>query len=280
MRIGGICTTDHLDKQSERVLQNGLDFTPFLTDGWFNDNHGQKTTDVVGYPTAARFVKKGERLPTGKAATSSGWWTEGYLLNTEEGRKLWGLTQSLQNSPRRLGFSIEGKVAARDRRNSKIITRAVVKNVAVTHCPVNPHTELVPLVKALTAGHAVNSGDLNQGAGDGSALRQESLEGGPNQQGWKSEDDPEFETLSEDQDGGEPNNGGWAGLNLHKSGGKIKRELTNEEILKIIGPTIERLQEESRQKLGKSEAVQFLRRRRPDLTDAEVERILASAGGQ
>lgn len=283
MRIGGICTTDHLDKQAERVLQQGLDFTPFLADGWFNDNHSQKTVDIVGYPSNARFVKKGERLPTGKSARSSGWWTEGYLLNTDQGRQLWGLAQALRESPRKLGFSIEGKVVKRSPKDKKIITRAVVKNVAVTACPVNTHTELVPLIKALSAGHAIDSGDLNQGPGDGGALRQESLEGGPNRQGWKAEDDeddPDLVTLTEDQDGGEPNNGGWAGLNLHKSGGKIKREPSNEELLQMFGPTIEELQNQDQEQLRKSEAAQYLLQRRPDLTDAQLERILASAGGQ
>ena len=77
-------------------------------------------------------------------------------------------------TPRRLGFSIEGKVEQRAASDKTTIARATIRNVAVTHCPVNPETELVPLLKALTAGHAI----ANPGAspGQGFALRAESLD--------------------------------------------------------------------------------------------------------
>lgn len=176
MRIGGIVTTDDLDKQDEEVVQTGLDFSPFLREGWYNDNHGQKTVDVLGYPTDAKYVRKGERLPNGKIADRSGWWTEGYLLHTPEGRKTWQLCQALAKSPRKLGFSIEGKVLKRDAMNKKRITRAVVKNVAITHCPVNVNTEMHALAKALSAGSSVSN--PGSAPGVGFALRKEALEGG------------------------------------------------------------------------------------------------------
>ncbi|MAD95968.1 MAG: hypothetical protein CMB99_01440 [Flavobacteriaceae bacterium] len=174
MRIGGICSTDELDQQDERVIQAGLDFSPFLDKGWYNDNHGAKTTDVLGYPTAAKLVQKGEMLPNGRSAKKRGWWTEGHLLNTKEGRKLWGLTQALAKTDRKLGFSIEGSVRKRDAMNPNVISRAVVKNVAITHCPVNTGTEMHALAKALTAGGDV----VNPGAspGQGFPLRTESLD--------------------------------------------------------------------------------------------------------
>lgn len=176
MWVGGIVSTSKLDKQDEQVIQSGLDFSEFLADGWFNDNHGQRSVDVLGYPTEARYVQKGEKLPSGRPARSAGWYTEGYLLNTEEGRKVWNLARSLERAPRKLGFSIEGKVLKRDQRNPKVIAKAKVRNVAITHCPVNTDTELVTLSKALMAGSAI----ANPGAspGEGFALRGESLEGG------------------------------------------------------------------------------------------------------
>ena len=66
MRVGGIVSTDDLDRQAEVVLQNNLDFTPFLSHGWYNDNHGQKTADVLGYPGDAKRVRKGEIYLPGK----------------------------------------------------------------------------------------------------------------------------------------------------------------------------------------------------------------------
>ena len=176
MRIGGIVSTGSLDRQEERVVQDGLNFSPFLSHGWFNDNHGQKTTDVLGYPTDARKVTKGDKLPNGDTATHDGWWAEGYLVNTDEGRKVYSLARSLSKSPngRGLGFSIEGKVQGRDKKNPTTITSADIHNVAITHVPVNTDTSLRVLAKALMAGDGVTSpGSV---AGNGFALREESLD--------------------------------------------------------------------------------------------------------
>lgn len=194
LRIGGIVSTDLLDRQGEIIVQEGLDFSEFLASGWFNDNHGQKTSDVLGYPTDAFFVKKGDLLPNGKRAAANGWWAEGYLVG-DEGRRIWNLCNSLAKSPRRLGFSIEGSVEERDRNNRALIRAAKVRNVAITHCPVNTGTEMVALAKALTAGSAI----ANPGAapGEGFALRRESVEGAPAAQ--QDPVDPEMDDDDEDE---------------------------------------------------------------------------------
>ena len=177
MRIGGIVSTGALDRQQERVVQDGLNFSPFLDHGWFNDNHGQKTTDVLGYPTTAKRVKKGERLPNGASSAHDGWWAEGYLVNTDEGRKVYALARSLSKSPngRGLGFSIEGKVGARDSRDQTTITSADIHNVAITHVPVNTETSLRVLAKAMMAGSAITN--PGTAPGEGFPLRVESLDG-------------------------------------------------------------------------------------------------------
>lgn len=194
LRIGGIVSTDLLDRQGEIIVQEGLDFSEFLTSGWFNDNHGQKTSDVLGYPTDAFYVKKGDLLPSGKRAAANGWWAEGYLVG-DEGRRIWNLCNSLAKSPRRLGFSIEGSVEERDRNNRALIRAAKVRNVAITHCPVNTGTEMFALAKALTAGSAI----ANPGAapGEGFALRRESVEGAPAAQ--QDPVDPETDDDDEDE---------------------------------------------------------------------------------
>ena len=176
MRIGGIVSTGSLDRQQERVVQDGLNFSPFLSHGWFNDNHGQKTTDVLGYPTEARRVQKGDTLPNGQTSTHDGWWAEGYLVNTDEGRKVYALARSLNKSPngRGLGFSIEGKVGGRDQKNHARITSADVHNVAITHVPVNTDTAMQVLAKALMAGQDIENPGVSPGSGF--ALREESLD--------------------------------------------------------------------------------------------------------
>ena len=193
MRIGGIVSTGSLDRQQERVVQDGLNFSPFLSHGWFNDNHGSKVTDVLGYPTHAKRVKKGEKLPNGQSSNHDGWWAEGYLVNTEEGRKVYALARSLTKSPhgRGLGFSIEGKVAGRANSDPTTITSADVHNVAITHVPVNTDTSLRVLAKALMAGSDITNPGTTPG--QGFALRQESLDSKLAVTTYTTEDDEEDE---------------------------------------------------------------------------------------
>jgi len=193
-RIGGLISTEHQDKQGEVVLQRGLDFKDFLSSGWLNDNHSKETTGIVGYP-----IKVSKTTHEGKPAT----YMEGYLLpEYDRASEIWELAQSLQKTNRRLGFSIEGKVKQRTGRDGKTIARAHVTNVAVTNCPVNTMTGLDLIAKsmmalehhgdgrepcsgscpahgihkALAAGQAVDV-PAAPAAGDGFALRTESLEG-------------------------------------------------------------------------------------------------------
>lgn len=169
-RIGGIVSTDDIDKQAERLLQDGLDFSPFLKGGWFNDNHDRSTSATVGYPEFAEL----RNLPGGR----KGWYVEGYLLKgTPKADEIWSLANALQKTDRRLGFSVEGKIVERDPTNPSMVRKAVVSEVAITRCPVNDKTHLAVLAKSLSAGHAV--GDPGVSAGEGFALRVESLEGGP-----------------------------------------------------------------------------------------------------
>ena len=101
-RIGGYCSTEHMDRQQEVVLQRGLDFDELLKYGYYNDNHNQATAAVVGVPERAEY------------RAGKGWYTEGYLLKgLKRADEIWELAKSLETTPRKLGFSIEGKVLER-----------------------------------------------------------------------------------------------------------------------------------------------------------------------
>lgn len=165
-RIGGIVSTETPDKQGEVVLQSGLDFGEFMSGGWFNDNHSKETTDVVGYPEQVQKFQRGETLPNGHKAPVNGTWVEGYLLDTEKGRRMWELGLALQKTNRRLGFSVEGKVERRAGPRTvflkdpqtgqgqwvgREIVRATVRNVAVTNAPVQADSRLEILAKSLIA---------------------------------------------------------------------------------------------------------------------------------
>jgi len=184
-RIGGIVSTDHMDKQSEKLIQSGLDFSPFLKGGFFNDNHSKATGAAVGYPEMAELRK----LPDG----SSGWYVEGYLLKGHPpADDIWNLATSLERSgaARKLGFSVEGQIIERDPTDPTIVKKAVVREVAVTRCPVNDNTQLSVLAKSLSVGHAGPGG--NSGTpGAAAPLSQESLEADASPRPKADEDDDE-----------------------------------------------------------------------------------------
>lgn len=173
--IGGICSTDDMDAEGERLLQEGLDFDPFLKGGFFNDNHASDTGAAIGHPTMAEL----RELPNGR----KGWYVAGQLYNTQRGREIRELAEALERSQsgRRLGFSVEGQVIDRDPSDPSTVRRAVVKEVAVTRCPINTNTELQLLAKSLSVGTAlqVPRGEPITGEGAGRVLSMQSLEGDP-----------------------------------------------------------------------------------------------------
>lgn len=170
-RFNGFITTEHKDRDGEIALQNGLNFKEFMKHGWFNDNHSKKTGGTVGKP-----LKVEDRTtPDGKKGT----WVEGHMIaGYEPAMEIWQLGRALEKNPskdRCLGFSVEGTIQSRGGFDNKIITKAVVRNVAITANPVNPHT-CMNLAKALMAGGSVEAPAVSPG--EGFPLRTESLEGG------------------------------------------------------------------------------------------------------
>ena len=166
-RVGGLVSTESPDQEGEVVLQDGLDFSYFLKNGWFNDNHSQRMADVLGYPEKVQRFAKGEMLPSGKASPAKSTWVEGYLLDDPEADKIWEKGLALQKTNRRLGFSVEGKIRRRVGRNNKTIAKAVVKNAAITHCPVNDESKLEILAKSLQVMEATEPDILEKMLGRG-----------------------------------------------------------------------------------------------------------------
>ena len=169
--IRGFVTTEHEDREKEVVLQDGLDFSEFLSTGYFNDNHSKKTADVLGYPLSVtpKVTPDGRR----------GHYVEGKLLkNFEPADQLWGLAQALKGDggKRQLGFSLQGSILRREGPEGRVISKAKVRHVAITNSPVNPYTGMETLAKALMAGAAITQPD-SPSAGDATALRPEALEG-------------------------------------------------------------------------------------------------------
>lgn len=142
--IGGFCSTEDLDRQGEIVVAKGLDFDEFRRYGYFNDNHKQETSSALGYPTLVE-LRKGR------------WYTEGNLIKEyPPADQIWLLAKALSKSdgPRRLGFSIEGKVLERDGGNR--ILKAKVRHVAITHSPVNTSCTWTTISKAFASPEAMD----------------------------------------------------------------------------------------------------------------------------
>ena len=168
-RIGGIASIETRDRQDETILQRGLDFSDFISNGWFNDNHSKTTTDILGYPEMVQYFKKGQNLPNGSKAKADGHWVEGYLLNTEKADKVWELGKALQATNRRLGFSVEGKILRRTGPKDKIIAKALVRNTAITNCPVNADANMEILIKSLKAVEDTDPDELEKTLSMGTA---------------------------------------------------------------------------------------------------------------
>lgn len=177
-QIKGIMNTSRFDRQHESVLAKGLSVDGFLQNGHFNDNHSQATSAIVGYPEKA-YYKSDIRLPDGQI--TDGWICEGYVLKgTKRADEIWELAKALQSTPnKRLGFSIEGKV---QRRKNKVVEKAVLRNCAITNCPVNTDATWEVLAKSFydeeTANKALSAGFATSPAtqSGGGAIREESLE--------------------------------------------------------------------------------------------------------
>ena len=166
-RIGGLASVETKDRQDETILQRGLDFSDFLKNGWFNDNHSKVTVDILGYPEKTQYIKKGQNLPSGKKAPADGHWVEGYLLDTEKADRVWELARALQKTNRRLGLSVEGKIRKRMGPANKTIAQALVRNVAITNCPVNTDSTMDILAKSLEVVENTDPDELEKMLGMG-----------------------------------------------------------------------------------------------------------------
>ncbi len=139
-RIGGIISTESRDQQGEVIDQAGVDWNYFLKHGWFNYEHKQGPENILGHPEIVQ-----ETDHEGKTATR----VEGVLyLHKAKAKEVWETAVAMKKAgvKRRLGFSVEGQVLQRDK---KQIRKARVLNVAITAHPVNPDARLEVLARSL-----------------------------------------------------------------------------------------------------------------------------------
>ena len=168
--IQGYASSPNEDRQGESMVQQGMDITDFVNHGWLNYDHDNSV--ILGYPTENTRIDE------------KGLWVEGELLKgVPMADKLWDLALALKksNAPRKLGFSVEGKVLER---KGNTITKAKIYNCALTPNPVNTDASWeavvksfrpdadIEVVKSLEAGYATTP----ETQVNGGAIRQESLD--------------------------------------------------------------------------------------------------------
>lgn len=124
--IQGYASTPAWDSDGESIVKSGLDISYYVNQGWLNWMHNNSPDHVIGIPVYSKI-------------DHIGFFTKGMLFNSDMATHVWNLASELKELgyPRKLGYSIEGKVLARSAINKSKIVKAKVTNVAITHIPVN-----------------------------------------------------------------------------------------------------------------------------------------------
>ena len=135
--IQGYASTPAWDSDGESIIKSGLDISYYVGQGWLNWMHNNSPNHVIGIPVYSKI-------------DHIGFFTKGMLFNNDMATHVWNLASELKSlgHPRRLGYSIEGKVVARSAINKAKIVKAKVTNVAVTHIPVNTEATFEAVTKS------------------------------------------------------------------------------------------------------------------------------------
>ena len=287
-RVGGCVTTDRLDRDGERVLTDGLDFSEVVKWGWYNDDHIKGT--VTGIPEWCGFLKRGDLRPCGRPAAKDGWYTEGYLLDTPRCNEIWDTAVALEGTGRAMGFSIEGKILGRlDAHGNpvglkdpagKVVNRALVREIAITKKPVNTdsYMDLPALVKALEAGS--DPSPTGGQPGDGGPLRPQSLHGviEPHHEEPKMAKSKFHEFEAERKEKGQSPDEYQKALEDHDpNGAKLYASLCESETMRKSVRNLEAGQNDLRKSIdGLTEILQATRRAAP-IESADLRKSLGTA---
>lgn len=134
MVFWGEASDNSKDQEGEVLEPSGFDFSYLLTKGFMNLDHLSKRTGnpkfIIGEPIEAQ-VKDNKFYVKGKLYKDS-----------QLARDFWDTIKTLKSSgsSRKPGMSIEGSAIERDPLNPKRITKACIRNVALTLSPVNANS--------------------------------------------------------------------------------------------------------------------------------------------
>jgi hypothetical protein len=150
-KVRGLASTNNLDRQGERILQEGLDLTPIdQKRGVINYDHLSGPENTIG-------------LLDGYTQTNKGLYIEGRLFkNHTKAKAIYEIMSSLNKADHgRMGISVEGKIIERDPLNPSVIKKCRINAVALTLNPVNVDT-YVDIVKSMNASQTVEFNSIEQ----------------------------------------------------------------------------------------------------------------------
>lgn len=130
--IQGVASTNDKDSDDEILEPSGFVLDRFLKKGFLNLEHRSKEDmrNIVGEPIEA-VIKDNKLVIKGKLYKNNPLAVGIYDTIDMLGK---------EGSKRKIGFSIEGKALARDGRNPKRITKALITNCAITQSAKNQNT--------------------------------------------------------------------------------------------------------------------------------------------
>lgn len=146
-RFRGVVSTEHVDKDGDVILQDGIDWSLFKASGIITYGHPANGLNTIGEPVSLERT-----MVKGVPATVLAW--DCYLTD-RLGFAVYDKARALQKAgaSRQFGLSVEGGIIDRDPEDESRVTRSIVSSVAVDPRARNGETtnELEALQKAMAA---------------------------------------------------------------------------------------------------------------------------------
>jgi len=182
MKMSGIASTSSKDADDEFLDPKGFELDYFLNFGYMNWNHqsNKNPLAIIGKPTSAK-ISKGQMI------------LECELFNHNPlAKDVYKLAEVLKTQGLNLGFSIEGKVIERDKKDPKKVLKAKITGCAITPNPKNQDSIAnivkgydegdLDLIKGMYSAYEESTEEerkkaLTAGSESGTAISKESLDG-------------------------------------------------------------------------------------------------------
>jgi len=126
--LRGYASLPNVDRDGERILKEGIDFSKYQKYGYLNYSHSHEPEDVIGIPVKTEVDDKGLKVLI-------------KMLDTPKAKAVVDLVNESKKKGRPIGgLSVEGKIIERDPENPKVLKKVEVSWIAFSPDPINPET--------------------------------------------------------------------------------------------------------------------------------------------